>query len=116
MSDSSFGKFIIDLREKKAMSQRKLAEKAGLTNSTISRLEADSVKPDNATLDKLSKALEIDKSLLMTKCGYSEIPEEFVVIARKAGDLPQEKINEVYRIFNQTIDDFLRLADEDEDD
>jgi transcriptional regulator with XRE-family HTH domain len=114
MENRSFGQYIIQLRNKKSISQRKLAELAGVTNSTISRIEADTVKPDPATLEKLALALEVDKLLLLTKCGYSEIPEEFVIIARKTGELSEEKRMEAYRIFNETIDKFL-LDDDDDD-
>lgn len=113
MDNFSFGQYLVQLREEQSISQRKLAEMAGVTNSTISRIEADSVKPDPATLEKLAMALSVDKALLLTKCGYSEIPEEFVLIARKTGDLSEEKRIEAYRIFNETIDKFL-LEDDDE--
>ncbi len=113
--ENSFGKYLANLREQKSISQRKLAELAGVTNSTVSRLEADLVKPDLRTLEKLANALRIDKTLLLTKCGYSEIPEEFVIIARKTGELSEEKRAEAYKIFNETIDKFL-LEDDDEED
>ena len=113
MESISFGQYLVQLREAKSISQRKLAELAGVTNSTISRLESDAVKPDHSTLEKLSSALSVDKSLLLTKCGYSEIPEEFVLIARKAGELSEEKRAEAFKIFNETIDSFLE-GDEEE--
>lgn len=115
MGEVSFGQYIIQLRDMRGISQRKLAEIAGVTNSTISRIEADQVKPDPITLEKLSNALNVEKAMLLTKCGYSEIPEEFVVIARKTGDLSEEKRNQIYKIFNDTIDDFLRKMDDEED-
>ena len=114
--ENSFGKYLVKLINQKAISQRKLAELAGVTNSTISRLEADLVTPDLKTLEKLANALGIDKTLLLTKCGYSEIPEEFVIIARKTGELSEEKRAEAYRIFNDTIDKFLLDDDDDEED
>lgn len=114
--ENSFGKYLVHLREQKSISQRKLAELAGVTNSTISRLEADLVTPDLKTLEKLANALKIDKALLLTKCGYSEIPEEFVIIARKTGELSEEKRAEAYKIFNDTIDRFLLDDDDDEED
>ena len=43
MENRSFGQYIIQLRDKKSISQRKLAELAGVTNSTISRIEADMI-------------------------------------------------------------------------
>ena len=112
MSAITFGQYIARLREEKKMSQRGLAEAAGLINSTISRIETDSVKPDPATIEKIAAALKIDKTLLFVKCGYSEIPEDFVVIARKTGDLTEEQRKEVYKIFNDTIDKFLSEDEE----
>jgi transcriptional regulator with XRE-family HTH domain len=111
MESSSFGRYLSFLREKKTISQRKLAEMAGVTNSTISRIEADAVKPDPATIEKLARVLDVNKELLFTKCGYSEIPEEFVVIARKTGDLTEEQRIKAYQIFNDTIDRFLLESD-----
>ncbi len=110
-----FGQYLVQLREEKSISQRKLAELAGVTNSTISRIEAGSVKPDHATLEKLATALDVEKSLLLTKCGYSEIPEEFVLIARKTGELTEEQRVKAYKIFNETIDKFLLEEDDDEE-
>lgn len=115
MTESVFGHYIIQLRERKGISQRKLADLAGLTNSTISRIEAGSVKPDPLTLEKIALALETDKSLLMTKFGYSEVPEEFIVIARKTGELSEERRADLYRKFNETVDKFLLDEDDDEE-
>lgn len=111
MSSVSFGQYLIQLREQRAMSQRKLAELAGVTNSTISRIESDAVKPDPSTLEKLATALRFDKTILFTKCGYSEIPEEFILIARKTGELTDAQRAKAYEIFNDTIDKFLREDD-----
>ena len=114
MDTLSFGKYIAQVREEQGMSQRKLAEAAGLTNSTINRIEADTVKPDVSTIGKIADVLGIQKEILLTKCGYSEIPEDFVIIARKIGDLTAEQRKEAYEIFNATIDKFLDSEDEEE--
>ena len=115
MKNQTFGRYIAQLREEKEISQRGLANKSGLTNSTISRIESDLVKPDIVTLEKLAQALEVDKSLLLTKCGYSEIPEEFIVIARKTSELTESQRAEIYHKFNETIDNFLQKFDEEDD-
>lgn len=114
MESPKFGQYLTLLREKQSLSQRKLAEMAGVTNSTISRLEADAVKPDPVTLEKLAMAFGVDKALLLTKCGYSEIPEEFVLIARKTGELTVAQREKAYKIFNDTIDQFLLEGEDDE--
>ena len=62
-----------------------------------------------------AKVLEVDKTLMLTKFGYSEIPEEFIVIARKTGELSEKKREKVYKMFNETIDQFLLDEDEDEE-
>lgn len=116
MSGKAFGQYLAQLREEKKMSQRKLAEVAGLINSTISRIEAGSVRPDPATIEKIAKALQIDKTLLFVKCGYNDaIPEDFVIIARKAGELTEEQRKRAYKAFNETIDQFLAGDDEEEE-
>lgn len=116
MSGMTFGQYLAQLREEKNMSQRKLAETAGLINSTVSRIEAGSVRPDPATIEKIAQALQVDKTLLFIRCGYNnEIPEDFVVIARKTGDLSEEKRQEVFKLFNETIDKFLLSEDDDEE-
>lgn len=115
MNSLPSGRNLAFLREEKRMSQRRLADLAGITNSTISRIEAGAVKPDLVTLEKLAKALDIEKDILLAKCGYSEIPEEFILIARKTGELSEEKRMEAYKVFNETIDKFLAEFDEDEE-
>jgi len=113
MDGMTFGQYLAKLREEKKMSQRQLAENAGLINSTISRIEADSVRPDPATIEKIADALDVDKTLLFIRCGYNnDIPEDFVVIARKTGELSEEKRKKIFKIFNETIDNFLLSEDE----
>jgi len=53
----SFGKYLVNLRDKRGYSQRHLAQKANLSNTEISRLENDERKPSLQTLQKLSRAL-----------------------------------------------------------
>lgn len=113
MDKMTFGQFLVGLREERGFSQRKLAEIANITNSTVSRIESNQVKPDPLTLEKLSQALSVEKSLLMTKCGYSEIPEDFVVIARKTGEVKEQQREELFNLLNETIDSFLAGMDED---
>ena len=116
MGAMTFGQYLAQLRDKRKMSQRKLAESAGLINSTVSRIEAGLVRPDPVTIEKLEEALDVDKTLLFVKCGYNDdIPADFVVIARKAGELTEEQRKKVYKVFNETIDKFLLDEDDDDD-
>ena len=56
------GKTVRSLREEAKLSQSVLAEKAGLTQSHISRIENAEHRPTNFTLEKIAKALGINVS------------------------------------------------------
>ena len=49
-----------ELREGQFLTQRKLAQRAGLTHATIVRLEQGSQTPTFQTIRKLAAALEIE--------------------------------------------------------
>jgi transcriptional regulator with XRE-family HTH domain len=49
-----------DLREKRGLSQRELAERLGTTQSAVARLEAGNVSPSLPTLDKVAAALGVE--------------------------------------------------------
>jgi ribosome-binding protein aMBF1 (putative translation factor) len=49
-----------ELREKRGLSQRELAERLGTTQSAVARLEAGHVSPSLPTLDKLADALGVE--------------------------------------------------------
>ena len=51
---------IHELREKRGLSQRELAERLGTTQSAVARLEAGNVSPSLPTLDKVAEALEVE--------------------------------------------------------
>lgn len=51
---------IHELREKRGLSQRELAERLGTTPSAVARLEAGNVSPSLPTLDKVAEALGVE--------------------------------------------------------
>jgi transcriptional regulator with XRE-family HTH domain len=51
---------IHELREKRGLSQRELAERLGTTQSAVARLEAGNVSPGLPTLDKVAEALGVE--------------------------------------------------------
>ena len=65
------GKVISSLREDKGWSQRELAKAAGVSNSTISRVESGLVEADIGTLRRIAHAL-----------GYSN-SNEFLIMVHK---------------------------------
>ena len=51
---------IHELREKRGLSQRELAERLGTTQSAVARPEAGDVSPSLPTLDKVAEALGVE--------------------------------------------------------
>jgi transcriptional regulator with XRE-family HTH domain len=60
------GEKLKEVRDRRLLSQRELAEKAGLSPTTILKLEDDRVKePHPRTIRKLAEALEVDPAELV---------------------------------------------------
>jgi transcriptional regulator with XRE-family HTH domain len=53
------------LRDKRALTQEELAEKAGLTVAALSRIERNNAEPRPTTRRKLAEALGVDPSELI---------------------------------------------------
>ena len=56
-----------EIREKKGLSLRQLAEKAGVDWSAINRIELGKATPKLATLEKLAEALGVSLRTLIEK-------------------------------------------------
>ncbi len=54
------GNRLKNLRTRRALTQRELAERAGISTNALNRLELDKAEPHMSTLRKLARALEID--------------------------------------------------------
>jgi transcriptional regulator with XRE-family HTH domain len=58
-------KYLRHIREKKGLSQDKLADLAGVPQNTISRIERGERKPHRATLEKLAKVLNVEQPRML---------------------------------------------------
>jgi transcriptional regulator with XRE-family HTH domain len=73
----SFGKYLHSKRKQKEMSQRTLAEAAGIDFSYLSKVENDVpgfASLSEPTLHKLAAALEVDSDEMITRAG--KIPSD----------------------------------------
>jgi XRE family transcriptional regulator, regulator of sulfur utilization len=59
------GENVRRLRVREAMTQRELAAKAGITETTISRIERDEREPHMSTIRKLADALGVHPRALV---------------------------------------------------
>lgn len=85
MSDTqgSFGNKIRHWREVKNWTQDVLANKAGLSLKTISRIESGTRLPSEETILKLAKALEIPPTILVSGTLLNQAPSVRSMIARE---------------------------------
>src|SRR5262245_31156686 len=60
------GRVIASLRERRGLSQEELAVAAGITQSTLSRMERGQAQPDAFTLKRLAEALSVTVADLTT--------------------------------------------------
>ena len=54
-----------NLRIRRALTQRELAERTGISTNALNRLELDKAEPHMSTLRKLARALDIDPTELV---------------------------------------------------
>lgn len=75
-SQDSFPEMVKAARQKAGLSQRSFAEKLGITQTQLCRLETTNVKPARKTLKRLSPYLGIPYATLLVKAGYSDVISE----------------------------------------
>lgn len=102
----TFGAYIKELREKNGFSsQRQLAEKIGVSNSTVAKIERGTHEASDETLHKLAKEFGID---------YIELVEKQLAGNSDDTDALVEKIKRLSRdqigMVNNIVDEFLRLG------
>ncbi len=81
----NFGEYLKQIRKEKSLSQRALAEKSGVSNAEISRIETggrQKISPD--VLRAIAPVLEIPYGDLMEKAGYISEQTSFMAENREA--------------------------------
>lgn len=114
MKQNDYGKFIRQHRlESGYRTQRELAEKTGISESAISRMEANKNRPSPENIEALAKALPTTSvTELMVICGYwnkntwQESRVEF--ISKDRGDV----INEAPSTYAKELLNKIELSDE----
>ncbi|MDR7238770.1 helix-turn-helix domain-containing protein [Neobacillus drentensis] len=84
----SFGEYLKQLRKNMSISQRELAEKSGVSNAEISRIETggrQKISPD--VLRAIAPILEIPYEELMDKAGYINSRSSIMTEHREAEEL-----------------------------
>ena len=94
---TAIGDRIKEIREKKHISQDKLAELSGVTNTTISAYENHKKRIGLANLASIAKGLDITIDVLY----YGA--EEEAPITKAAGDLGKKIVNCVFELYKENV-------------
>jgi len=103
MNQEKIGKFILELRKQKGMTQKELAEKVGVSDKTISKWECGNSIPDISYLESLCDSLDISVNELLSgerlsQESYSEKAEENIMALMKENE-NNKKGNYIRNIF-----------------
>lgn len=101
-----FGKYLKELRESKGFSsQRMLADKIGVSNSTIAKIEKGAHEASDETLHKLAEVFNMS---------YIELIEKQLSGSKADKELLADKIQRLSKpqidIINGIVDEFLRIG------
>ena len=104
--DKTLGTVISGAREVRGLTQRELAKKVKVSNSTISRIEKDDgIHPDPATLKAIADVLKIDYNYLLALNGQIEDDADIRMIQRGAKNLSEDQRKKMMSMLNMMFDD-----------
>ena len=111
---SKLGAVVAAKRKKMGLSQRQLADRIGLNNATISKLEKDpSLIPDTRTLQLLSEALDIDYNYLLALNETIPDDPDMRIIARAKNNMTPEERERMMSMLREAFDDAFANAESD---
>ena len=109
---SDVGAFIREQRERSAISLRKLAERAGISNPYLSQIERGLRKPSAEILKAIARALSISAETLYERAGLLEGRtatdiESAIRSDTTLTDRQKQALTEIYRSFvaGQTVEE-----------
>ena len=111
---SRLGAVIAAKRKLMGLSQRQLAEKTGINNVTISKIEKDpTLVPDTRTLQLLAQALGLDYSYLLTLNEVIADDRDLRIIARAKNSLSPEDQTRMMEMLRTAFDTAFGNAESD---
>lgn len=121
----SFIENVLNLIKLHHITKNKMLKDLKMGTGTFATWQKRGTIPNGDTLKKIADYFGVSTDYLLTgeedkkstgKAEDEEVPEDFAILARKAGNIPPEKRKQLYKFLNSTIDTFLEaLEDEDSD-
>ncbi|OFW63765.1 MAG: XRE family transcriptional regulator [Actinobacteria bacterium RBG_16_67_15] len=98
------GEFIRQQRERSAISLRKLAERAGVSNPYLSQIERGLRKPSAEILKRIARGLSVSAETLFEQAGLlegREVPdlEDAIEADASLSERQKQALREIYRSF-----------------
>ena len=116
MEGTTLGSFISHRRQALHISQRELAKKISVSNSTISRIEnEENITPDNATLRKIAEVLRCDYNYLLALNKQIDDQPEIRMIQRAAKHMSPERLQDMMTVLQASFRDEFSNAGNDEE-
>ncbi len=108
MDQIKIGKFILNCRKEKSLTQEQLAEKLGVTSKSISRWENGNTMPDYSLLKDLCSELNISVNELLSgekikENDYMNKSEENLINLRKQIDKRKKVLHVITYVFAAII-------------
>lgn len=111
-TDETLAALVRRLREEAGLGVRALADKAGMSMSNLSRLEAGLQKtPRRDTLQRLAKALNAEPTDFLILAGYAagdSLPSFTPYLRTRYGHLSASKRRELAELFDRIEQDYQR--------
>ena len=110
MNQIKIGKFIAECRKKNNLTQLQLAEKVGLTESSISRYESGKIATmPTSTINKICEVLRIEPAELLGLTPENSFEYDLKEILSFVEDLPLDVKKDLLKQFKHQIEICRRL-------
>ena len=115
MNQEKIGKFILECRKNKKLTQSELAEKLGVTDKTVSRWENGNYMPDLSLLQQLSKELNVSINELLSgekvsKEDYQQKFEENIISTIDYSNKKLDSVKTIIAVISTTFSIIILLA------
>jgi len=118
---AAFNERLKSLREERSLTQGEFAAHFNMSPSAIGMYERGQRKPDLELLQEFADYFGVTTDYLLGRSANPspkgrtlQVSDDFVLLARKTGDLSEETRKRVYKIINSTVDNVLDFLEEEE--